>query len=145
LYEVGFDRRKRRLFVRRGNVLVIAIAGMVLSPAGLAADGDDDPFSRVDPRVLFQGTIRESDIALVFDYLRFALAAAAEGREAPVPEELQKRAEALGHELRTRGTLAALLMLSALEARTKQLLREGSALPPPRLPPVAPFVPIATD
>lgn len=129
--------------MRWRNAVVVALAGFALSSIARGAGGEDDAFTGLDPQTLFQGTIHESDVALLFDYLRRAFTAAAEGREAPAPEELQKRAEALGNELKTRGTLAALLILSELEARAKQGVREGMAPRPPALPPVTPFAPTA--
>jgi hypothetical protein len=104
-----------------------------------------DRFSGIESQLL-QGAIRESDVSLFLDYLRATMVAAAEGRDPPAPpRELERRAEELGSELKARGTLAALLFLSALEERAKTLLREGA--PPSRkaLPPVVPYVPVTAD
>ena len=102
--------------------------------------------SAVGPERLMHGAIRESDVPLLMDYLRAAMLAAAEGREpAPPPEELQRRAEELGAELRARGTLAALLALSALERQAKALIRQDA---PPAyrksLPPTVPYTPVSS-
>jgi len=127
---------------------VVAIAFALASGTALAHDErSQDPFSAIDPQVLLQGAIRESDVSLLLDYVRAAMRAAAEGREPPPPPAaLERRAEELGGELRARGTLAGLLLLSALEAQAKALLREG--LPPARrhvLPPTVPYTPVSAD
>lgn len=128
------------------RLLAAMLTGLVLSPAALAGDsGDREPLSRFEPQVLFQGLIQESDVSLFFDYLRSAMAAAIAGREAPAADELQKRAEALGNELKMRGALAAWLLLSVFEEQAKQLLREGTAPRRSPLPPVAPYIPTAAD
>lgn len=123
-----------------------ALTGLVLSAPALAGDNSDkDPLVQLDPQVLFQGLIQESDVSLFFDYLRSALAAAITGNEAPPADELQKRAEALGNGLKMRGALAALLLLSVAEEKAKQSLREGAAPRRPALPPVAPYIPTAAE
>ena len=95
-----------------------------------------DPFAQIEsllrPQVLLHGVVREEDITLLFAHLRAALLAASEGREAPVPEELQRRAEAIAAELKARGTLAGLMMLTAFEVAARQALREALAAPAPR-------------
>ena len=126
----------------------IAIAFALTSGTALAHDErSQDPFSAIDPQVLLRGALQESDVSLLLDYVRAALRAAAEGREPPPPPAaLERRAEELGGELRARGTLAGLLLLSAMEAQAKALLREG--LPPPRrqaLPPTVPYTPVSAD
>lgn len=129
--------------MRIRHTIAAALTALVLSSPALADGGkDQDPLSRLEPQALLQGMIREGDVSLLFDYLRLALAAAAEGREAPAPEALQKRAEALGDEIKMRGALTALLLLNALEAGAKQLLREPAAPARPALPPTTPFTPI---
>ena len=119
----------------------------VVSGTALAHDErSQDPFSAVDPQVLLHGTIRDSDVLLLLDYVRAAMLAAAEGREPPPPPAaLERRAAELSGELRARGTLAGLLLLSALEAQAKALLRDR--LPPPRqtLPPTVPYTPVSAD
>lgn len=133
--------------MRCAQTAAVALTGLILSvPAFAEGARSGDPYSGLESRAWSQGAIRESDVALLLDYLRAAMLAAAEGREVPPPpEELQKRAERLGNELKARGTLSALLILSALEEKAKALLREGP--PPPRrtLPPVTPFTRVSTD
>lgn len=123
------------------------VAGLALSVSAFAADGrEQEARARIETQRIFQDTIRESDLRLLFDYLRAAALAAAEGREVPPPpEELQKRAEILAGELKTRGMLAALLALSVVEGKAKELLRERRAPQRPALPPVTPFIPVSND
>lgn len=74
------------------------------------------------------GRITEADVALLFAYLRTALLAASQGREAPPPPaELERRAQALVRELKQQGLASGLLLLEALEAGAKQALREALA------------------
>jgi hypothetical protein len=124
-----------------------AIMLAILSSGTVLAHDErgQDRFSGIEAELL-RGAIRESDVSLLLDYLRAAALAATEGREPPPPpRELERRAEELGNELKARGTLAALLLLSALEGKAKTLLREGA--PPPRqaLPPVVPYTPISAN
>jgi hypothetical protein len=73
--------------------LAAALLGLSLQAPAFAAD--KDPLARLDPELLFKSAISESDVSLLFAYLRSAMLAAAVGREAPpVPEELKQRAEA---------------------------------------------------
>ena len=85
----------------------------------------------LDPKVLLQGVVREEDVSLLFAHLRAALLASYQGGEAPAPEELNRRMEAISGELKSRGTLAGLLLLAAFEAATRQALREALAEPAP--------------
>lgn len=110
----------------------IAAALLALACAVPAHAGEKpDPFAQVEsllnPGVLLQGVVREEDVSLLFAHLRAALLASYEGREAPPPEELNRRAEAIAAELKSRGTLAGLLLLTAFEAVAKQALREALA------------------
>lgn len=89
---------------------------------------------------LLSGVVTEQDVALLFAHLKAALLAASTGREAPSVDELNRRAEEIGREFKARGMLAGLLLLNALEARARQLLRDGP--PRPSLPPVRPYTPI---
>lgn len=104
------------------------LSAALIAPAH--AEGND-PFAQLetllDPKVLLKSVIREDDVLLLFAHLRAALLAAAEGRQAPVPEALNRRAEAIGNELKLRGTLAGLLLLTAFEAAARQAMREALA------------------
>jgi len=116
----------------------ISIAASVLM-LGLAvpACAQEKPDSAVrieqllDPKVLLQGVLREEDVSLLFAHLRAALLASYQGRNAPVPEELNRRMEAISGELKSRGAIAGLLMLTAFEAAARQALREALAEPAP--------------
>jgi len=99
-----------------------AHAGDKESPADL----DSVLEQMMTPQAWLGGRVTEADVELLFAYLRASLIASTYGQEVPVPEELKRRAEALGRELRAHGVLTGLLLLQALEARAKQ------ALPPPR-------------
>ena len=85
----------------------------------------------LDPKVLLQGVVREEDVSLLFAHLRAALLASYQGSDAPAPEELNRRMEAISVELKSRGTLAGLLLLTAFEAAARQALREALAEPAP--------------
>lgn len=129
-----------RLFCAPALALLLASGAPVL-----AHDGRTDFPAAPVPQRLMHGAIQESDVTLLFDYLRDAIRAAAEGRDPPAPpRELEKRAEELGTELKTRGTLAALLLLSTVEKQVSALIRE--AVPPPRpkaLPPTVPYTAVS--
>jgi hypothetical protein len=113
----------------RCNKWLVAIAvSLAWGAPAMAGDRTADPLAQIDPQVLFKGMVTEADVTLLFAYLRSALLAASQGRDAPVPEELHRRAEALGNELKLRGTLTGLLMLGAIERSAREALRE----PPPR-------------
>lgn len=117
----------------RLRVLVVAVclAGAVSLPA---AANDRDALARLesvlDPQVLLRGLITETDVSLVFAYVKAALLASATGGQAETPPELARRAEQLGNDLKLRGTLVGIALLSALEASAKQALREALAPPP---------------
>lgn len=124
--------------MRHSRVILASLAAAFLCGPALADERRDAPPLRFEPEAVFHGILRESDVALLFDYLRASMAAAALGTEAPPPEELEKRAQALGSEFRMRGALAALALLNQLEAAARERLREPAPrrLPPPptRLP-----------
>lgn len=118
--------------------VVALVAGWAFCMPASADDRAADPLAHLDPQALLKGMVSEADVALLFAYLRSALIAASQGRDAPPPEELDRRAEALGNELRLRGTLAGLLVLGAIEHSARQVLR---GVPPSVLPPAEPFAP----
>jgi hypothetical protein len=114
----------------------IAIALIALACVAPAHAGDrQDPFAGVeallDPRILLQGVVREDDVTVLFAHLKAALLASYEGREAPAPEELNRRVEAMAAELKARGTLAGLLLLATFEAAARQALRDIVPAPAP--------------
>ena len=119
--------------------LTISISAMVLMlglAAPASAEDRADPFAGVetllDPKVLLQGVLREEDVSLLIAQLRAALLASYQGREAPAAEDLNRRLEAIGGEMKAHGAVAGLVLLTAFEAAARQALREALALPPPR-------------
>lgn len=94
-------------------------------------DLDEALAQALSPEAWLGGRISEADVDLLFAYLKASLIGSTYGRDVPVPEELKRRAEALGRELRMHGLLTGLLLLQALEARAKQALPD----PPPGDPP----------
>lgn len=92
----------------------------------------------IDPRVVLHALVSEEQVAAMFEYLRNALIAAAEGRDGPVPETLRRELDRIDADVKLRGTLAGLLMLKSLEAEIRQLLRDTR--PPSGMPdPVPPY------
>ncbi|MCW5606074.1 MAG: hypothetical protein KIT18_16160 [Burkholderiales bacterium] len=122
--------------MRIGKWLAAVAAALAFGMPAHAGERQPDPFAQIDPQVLFRGMVSEADVSLLFSYLRAAMLAASQGRDAPVPEELNRRAEALGNELKLRGMLAGLLLLNAIEQSAKEALRE----PPPQSRPAPPPV-----
>lgn len=113
------------------RIIALTMAVAMTAPA-LAADRD--PFAGVEPllspQVLFGGLVTENDVSLAFAHLRAAMLAAAEGRESPpVPDELSRRLNTAGEELRVRGTLLGLLLSQVMERAALDALREF-AVPP---------------
>lgn len=105
----------------------LLLLGAVLALPVHAAD--NDPFAALEPlltpRALFGGVIRERDISLLFEHVRAAMLAAAEGREVPpLPYELGRRLEAVGGEMRLRGTLIGLVLSQAIERSLRDVLSE---------------------
>ena len=78
--------------------------------------------ARAEPLV---GVITESDVGLVFDYLREAMSAAFQGREIAPPEALIRRAEAIADEAKRRGEIAARAAIDAIEREVREGMRES--------------------
>jgi hypothetical protein len=122
---------------------LISVAGLTLALASPAGAGEQDAAAEYEallgemmtPQAWLGGRVTESDVELLFAYLKASLAAASRGHEVPVPEELNRRAEAIGRELQTHGMLTGLLLLHALEARAKQFVREARPDHEPSTPP----------
>ena len=130
--------------MRTANFLVtIAMAAACSAPCA-AQEPLSGPAARLDAQLeamfergeLLRGVVTEQDVALLFAHLRAMLLARSTGSTPPSAEELNRRAEVIGRELKARGMLAGLLMLTALEERARQLVRE--APPPPGSPPARP-------
>ncbi len=109
---------------RRG--ITVMLFGLALSAPVFA--NERDPFAQMDglldPQVLLRGLVTESDVSLLFAYLRSSLLAGATGNPPDASPEIARRAEQLGNELKLRGGLVALALLSALEESAKQALRD---------------------
>ena len=113
--------------MKRKIGLVALLIGSALPVAASAAPDLD----ALDPHRLVQGLVSEEQVGVLFDYLRSALIAAAEGREGPVPEVLRREIDRIDADVKLRGTLAGLLLLKSLEAEVKELVRSpGRAAPP---------------
>ena len=87
------------------------------------------------PESIFGGIVQERDVGLVFGYLRESLSAAIEGREAAPPDELARRAESIGEELKRRGAAAARDVLDTIERSVREGVREQPQSSPRALPP----------
>jgi hypothetical protein len=107
--------------------VITVLAGAALSASAQAHD------ERPAPGAIFAGIVQERDVDLVFDYLREALDAAAQGREAPPADAIARRAETIGEELTRRGAAAARVFVDAIEKHVREGLRERD--PRPALPP----------
>lgn len=118
--------------MRASQCIAVILLGFACAAPAQAGE-TPDPHARIEallnPGTLFQGVVREEDVSLLFAHLRAALMASYDGRDAPPPETLNRRAEAIAAELKTRGTLAGLLFLAAFEAAARQALREALADP----------------
>lgn len=122
---------------------LVAVTGLMLALSSPALAGDKDPAAEYEalleqmmtPQAWLGGRVTESDVELLFSYLKASFAAASQGRELPVPDELGRRAEAIGREFQAHGMLTGLLLLHVLEARTKQLVRETQPRFEPPTPP----------
>ena len=106
------------------RALAAALIGLALS--GAAAAHEPAPLS---PEFFFEGLVRDSDVDLVFDYLRESARAAFRGREAPPPPDaFNQRAGEVTQELKRRGETAVRILLDALEKNIRDGIREQ----PPR-------------
>jgi hypothetical protein len=94
-----------------------SIAPAALISLCLCAPAQAEPLS--------DGLVTESDVGLAFDYLREAMSAAFQGREAAPPEALMQRAEVIAEEAKRRGEVAARAALDAIERE----IREGMRAP----------------
>ena len=115
----------------RHTAAAFALSLSLASPGSAA-----DSFLPFDPNRPLEGVVRPDDVAVLFDYLREAYTATLEGREPPRGDAVQRRAEAIGEELKLRGNVVGILLLNALEKSVKELLRESS--PRQTLPPYPP-------
>ena len=76
------------------RAVIAAFVGISLWASPAAAEPNEPVSGAMDS--LTRGLVQEQDIDLVFGYLREALGAAVQGREAPPPDELRRRADEIG-------------------------------------------------
>jgi hypothetical protein len=127
------------------RLLRVTVLSLSLAFSASAAAGDE-PYGVISaaPEHLSRGLIQERDVELLLGYVREAIRAMAEGREPPEPpRELETRAGELAAELKARGTLAGLMLLSVLEQNAKALRRELAPPPYTNLPPTVPYTPVS--
>lgn len=105
--------------------IAIAAAAFFFLAAPAHAGDADDPFAAAGGAFV-RGLVQEDDVGLLFGYLREALSAGAEGRDAPVPEKLTHRAEEIGERAKQRGVAAGRVLLDALEASVRDIFRNDS-------------------
>jgi hypothetical protein len=122
--------------MRLRSMIAAAVLALAFAVPSYAGDKKPDPLAQLEPQiasgVLYQGLVREEDVTLLFAHIREALAASRQGREAPPPPEaLNRRAQEIAAEIKARGTLAGLLLLTAFEAAALQALREAQPAPAP--------------
>lgn len=122
-------------------IVVLLLTGL-LGAAPAAADtprGEpleafpDQLESLLGPEAILGGVVSREDIDLVLAHVRASLLAAMRGGEAPSAGALERRAEEIANALRARGTLAALLLLDALEAEARRRVPDvvPRSAPPP--------------
>jgi hypothetical protein len=105
----------------RGIAIALTLFFALCAPAH--AGDADEPFAAAAGSFV-HGLVQEEDIGLVFGYLREALSAAAEGRDAPVPDTLARRAEAIGERAKQRAVVAGRVLLDVLEASVREIFRD---------------------
>ena len=109
------------------RLLITALIGFGLCfPAHAAGD---DPLGAIGESFV-RGLVHERDVALVFDYLREALDAAADGRDPPAADRILERGEAIGVEAKRRGVVAGRAVLDAIEQSVRDLFRDRRLAPP---------------
>lgn len=112
------------------RLLLSGLALMAVATGPVRA-AEPDPFAAMEslltPQVLLGGVVQERDVSLFFDHLRASMLAAGEGRASPpLPDELDRRLEAAGAEMRLRGTLIGLALSQVMERALRESLRELS-------------------
>ena len=77
------------------------VTAIILCAACAAPAAAESPLP-FDPKRPLEGIVRPDDVSVFFDYLRGAYAAALDGTPLPDSEPVQRRAEAVGEELKLR-------------------------------------------
>jgi hypothetical protein len=106
----------------------LATAALLSIAMSAHAAPHDDPLDAIAGSFI-QGLVQEQDVGLVFGYLREALDAALDGREAPPPRALTQRAEEIGDEAKRRGAIAGRAVLDAIERSIRDAMKAPVALP----------------
>ena len=107
------------------RTVLIAAALLFASFAPAHALDADDPLSAA-AGTFVRGLVQEEDVSLLFGYFREALTAAAEGRDASVPDALTRRAEEIGEHAKQRGVVVGRVLLDAFEASVREIVRDSS-------------------
>ena len=107
------------------RTILIAVTLLAALSAPAHARASDDPLPAA-AGTFVRGLVHEEDVGLLFGYFREALAAAAEGRDAPVPDALSRRAEEIGENAKQRGVVVGRVLLDALEASVREIVRDFS-------------------
>ena len=110
------------------RAVIATFVGISLWTSPAAAEPNDPVSGAMES--LTRGLVQEQDVDLIFGYLREVLGAAVRGREAPPPEELRRRADEIGDEMKRRGAAAGQAVLDAIERSIRESIREPSRLPP---------------
>jgi len=106
-------------------LLIAAVLGLGLcGPA--RAEPSAPPFA---PEALFEGLVQESDVTLVFSYLREAFSSALQGREARPPYELHQRGVVIAEELKRHGVIAGKMLLDEIERSVREEMRQRPRIP----------------
>jgi hypothetical protein len=106
------------------GIATVALALLIAMSAPARAGDADDPFAAA-AGAFMRGLVQEDDVGLFFGYLREALSAAADGRDAPVPDKLTRRAEEIGEGAKQRGVVAGRALLDVLEASVRDIFRDS--------------------
>jgi len=117
--------------LKRNSLLVLALGFALSAPvSAVEPEPETGPLvgSLPEPQVLFGGVVTENDVGLLFSQLRASLLAAAEGREAPRSEVLNRRLDAIGNEFRLRGIFAGLALSHAAERAVRDAVRDMNRL-----------------
>src|SRR4051812_49057177 len=69
------------------------------------------------------GVVKETDVAMLFDFVRDAISAAFHGREVAPPAALIERGEAIAQEAKQRGEIAARAAIDEVEREVRESMR----------------------
>lgn len=117
-----------------GRMMLLLLLTLFAPPMPAA---EPAPAQRVEVspelRGLLGGLLTEADVSQLFDHLRAAMRAAAEGRPPPpFPEALAQRLEAAGSEMQVRSLMAGMALTHFVERAVRDAVRELAPPPSPR-------------